>query len=321
MTEPLDLHADAVIRLLNTRGVPVVRVHPEDLPHSMGVTVRAGGEGSVRAEVSFGGRSVRFDEIRAAWFRKPNLPDYSGHTHTSAERYCRIQAKCVLEALWQLIPDSKWICSPQSLTLAENKVLQLMAARDAGLTTPETILTNNPEEARRFFADVGGDMAVKAYTPEIMNDSERKVYKVPLTSRWTSSSDLADESIAISPTIYQPYIKKSVEIRAVVIGERVYAAEMHTQTNDLTEIDSRGTIDIRHERHILPRHVEDSLRKLVTHFDLRFSSADLILTPDNRYVFLDLNPNGQWLWLEHALGIPLSETMADLLCGVPRGET
>jgi hypothetical protein len=48
-------------------------------------------------------------------------------------------------------------------------------------------------------------------------------------------------------------------------------------------------------------------------FGINFASIDLIVTPSGEFVFLDLNPNGQWLWLEVELGLPLVAAMADLL--------
>jgi hypothetical protein len=48
-------------------------------------------------------------------------------------------------------------------------------------------------------------------------------------------------------------------------------------------------------------------------FEINFASIDMILTPDDEFVFLELNPNGQWLWLELELGLPLVASMVDLL--------
>jgi hypothetical protein len=48
-------------------------------------------------------------------------------------------------------------------------------------------------------------------------------------------------------------------------------------------------------------------------FGINFASPDMILTPEGEFVFLELNPNGQWLWLEAELGLPLISSMADLL--------
>lgn len=46
---------------------------------------------------------------------------------------------------------------------------------------------------------------------------------------------------------------------------------------------------------------------------LNFGCFDLIVTPDGEYVFLECNPNGQWLWVELATGLPIAEAIADFL--------
>ena len=80
----------------------------------------------------------------------------------------------------------------------------------------------------------------------------------------------------------------------------------------------RAAAPATYEPHDLPADIGAALLEVVRGFGLRFCSADLVLTPDGRYVFLDLNPNGQWLWLEIEAGLPLSAAMADLLgAGIP----
>jgi hypothetical protein len=59
--------------------------------------------------------------------------------------------------------------------------------------------------------------------------------------------------------------------------------------------------------------MEDACIRLVKQLGLEFGAIDLILRPDGEYVFLEINPNGQWLWLEPASGLPFTDTLADLL--------
>jgi hypothetical protein len=105
-------------------------------------------------------------------------------------------------------------------------------------------------------------------------------------------------------------------IRAVVIGARVFAASVDSQSIPAARHDVRGAgIRAGYEPYDLPEDVRRALLEMVRGLGLRFCSADLVLTPDSRHVFLDLNPNGQWLWLELEAGLPLSAAMADLLAG------
>ena len=52
---------------------------------------------------------------------------------------------------------------------------------------------------------------------------------------------------------------------------------------------------------------------LVRRLGLHYGTIDMVLTPDGRYVFLEINPNGQYLWIEKQSGLPITEAVCDLL--------
>jgi glutathione synthase/RimK-type ligase-like ATP-grasp enzyme len=144
------------------------------------------------------------------------------------------------------------------------------------------------------------------------NDGEAD--RLPLTTTLPRGHSL--DSVALAPTILQPYVEKAYELRCVVIGERIFAAKLNSQANEVTRKDWRAAdleTELEHDVYELPGHVEAALRRLMRSFEINFASIDMIVTPDDEFVFLDLNPNGQWLWLEIELGLPLVASMADLL--------
>ena len=65
----------------------------------------------------------------------------------------------------------------------------------------------------------------------------------------------------------------------------------------------------------LPIEVASGLHVLMSELGLVFGAVDLICTPSGEYVFLELNPCGEFFWLEHAPGLPISDAIADLLLG------
>jgi D-alanine-D-alanine ligase-like ATP-grasp enzyme len=51
-------------------------------------------------------------------------------------------------------------------------------------------------------------------------------------------------------------------------------------------------------------------------FGLNYGAVDMILTPDDRYVFLEINPAGEFFWLElKNPKFPVSAAIADVLLG------
>lgn len=126
-------------------------------------------------------------------------------------------------------------------------------------------------------------------------------------------------SIAITATCFQEYIDKAFELRINIIGERVFAAEIHSQHSQYARIDFRlGYGDLHYAIHTLPASIEKACKALVRRFRLQFAALDLLVTPDGQYVFVDLNSNGQWGWIENHTGLPLTAMLVDLL---QRGQT
>ena len=52
---------------------------------------------------------------------------------------------------------------------------------------------------------------------------------------------------------------------------------------------------------------------LVERLGLCYGALDLVLTPDGRYVFLEINPSGQYLWIEVATGLPITAALCEML--------
>jgi glutathione synthase/RimK-type ligase-like ATP-grasp enzyme len=309
VTNDHDEHADAVIEELNRRNVAVFRFHPEDFPHACSVSIEIR-DGRVMGELRNADHRVTFDEICAAWYRRSrNL--YMGAVSRTSEKlddYVKAQSTATVVAVCAAL-ETLWVSHPFRLRRGEVKALQLVEASRAGLTIPQTLISNDPERASAFVDALGeAECAIKPLMAIGVTDEHG--YRLPLTTTLPPGHSLA--SVALAPTMLQPYVDKAFELRCVVIGDRIFCAKLDSQADEKSRIDWRGG-DPEHELFDLPQHVEASIHRLMGAFGLNFASLDMIVTPDGDYVFLELNPNGQWLWLEFELGLPLVSCMADLL--------
>jgi hypothetical protein len=310
ITNDHDEHADAVSGELTRRDVRVFRFHPADFPHRCSVSL-AIEDGRVQGELCTSQGRLRFDEICAAWFRRSgNLYETRLNiTSEKLENYVKIQSQATLSALCSSL-QTVWVSHPLALRRAEVKALQLVEASKAGLKVPETLISNDPGRAEAFVNALrASDCAIKPLLAVGVTD-DAGGFRMPLTVMLPRGHSLA--SVAHAPTMLQPYVAKAFELRCVVIGEQIFAAKMDTQADQRSRVDSRGG-DPDLEVFELPEAVETSLHRVMDSFGLNFASLDMIVTPDGEFVFLELNPNGQWLWLEFELGLPLVATMADLL--------
>ena len=129
--------------------------------------------------------------------------------------------------------------------------------------------------------------------------------------------DLADLSgLKLCPATFQELVPKSLEIRTTVVGRRVMSASIDSQ------VSARATHDWRRDGvrmikewqpYQLPVEVEERILRLMEYFSLNYGAIDIILTPDGKHVFLELNPCGEFFWLERSPGLPVADAIADVL--------
>lgn len=224
------------------------------------------------------------------------------------------EARAFREGLWESL-DCFWVSRPQRVSEAENKAYQLKVAAQLGFIIPRTVMTNDPEEFLRFYSECDGNVISKPvlHGDVQFGDGSRVVY-----SNLVRRCDLGfARSVRYSPIIFQEYVAKKLELRITVVGKRVFAAEIHSQQSLRSRVDWRH-YDLEHTPyrvHQLPDDIVERCARLVETLGLQFGAIDMILTPDGRYVFLEINPNGEWGWVEHLTGLPISKAIADLLIG------
>lgn len=179
---------------------------------------------------------------------------------------------------------------------------------------PDSLATNDPVQVLEFFNEHDGRIISKRYRTSIIPCADGTHVGYP-----TSPVSLRDigyaESVAFAPMLFQVYIPKRVEVRVTIVGDRVFAAEIDSQLTHRTRYDWRNYDWSRtpYRRHELPSSVRASLLALVNRVGLNYATADLIVTLQGEYVFLEINPGGQYLWIETAVGFPITEAICDFL--------
>jgi glutathione synthase/RimK-type ligase-like ATP-grasp enzyme len=123
----------------------------------------------------------------------------------------------------------------------------------------------------------------------------------------------------VTPGICQQFVPKSYEVRATVVGSRIFSGKINSQASPETKIDWRHKpFDIEEEPIDLPPDVETKIHALMRAFGLIYGAFDFIITPEGRHVFLEVNPAGQYLWVEAKTKLPITAAIADVLgaaCG------
>lgn len=313
VTAKLDTHADAVISELKARGQPFFRLNTDDF-HTEYRTMLRSDDRSVTFE-DIWGRSVRFPhDVHAIWHRKPvesNNPPGVEQRGTAD----MIQSE-TLELLNSLscFHDRPWYNNPESNRVSQRKFPQLCLASELGFRVPRTLITNDPGEARRFAAQTQGGVLCKAMK-EAGYSTPNGSYFIFSRRVGKDEFDAHADRIALCPTLLQEYIEKAYELRVTVVGDVAFACRLDSQADEAARIDWRMVSPdrIAHSMVTLDNKVEAALKAMMRRFGLRFGAFDLIVTPEGETVFLELNPNGQWYWIELTTGAPMASAMADLL--------
>jgi glutathione synthase/RimK-type ligase-like ATP-grasp enzyme len=200
---------------------------------------------------------------------------------------------------------------------SEVKQLQLKLAEQYGLKTPKTLITNNPDEVRKFYNNCKNGIISKMQASFAIyeNDEENVVFTNEL-----KESDLKNlEDLIYCPMQFQEKIDKKIELRATIIGNQVFTASINSQANEESKIDWRKQgIEMVNDwkKHDLPKEIEKKLLKMMDFYKINYGAADFIVTPQNEYYFLEINPAGEFFWLEKSNPhFPLSSAIADVLLG------
>ncbi|MFM7439537.1 MAG: hypothetical protein ACKO2V_13205, partial [Snowella sp.] len=180
--------------------------------------------------------------------------------------------------------------------------LQLRLASEIGLMIPPTLVTNNADSAREFFSQVQGKMVSKLLTAiaHSMESPEFFLY----TSR-VKEEDLKElESLRYCPMVFQAEIPKQLELRIIVVNGQTFVGALESSQYNHSAVDwQRPGIDPgAWQHHTLPESLLKQLQVFMTNLELNFGAFDFILTPEGEYVFLEVNPCGEWGMLERDLG-------------------
>jgi len=222
---------------------------------------------------------------------------------------------CVRETDWFLrgalyATDATWVGHPAYMQQAESKLYQLSVARKIGFTIPDTTITNAAEEVSRFYEELRSRVVAKPLRTGYFDYGDRQAC---VFTEVLAPDDLQDkDALTIAPVIYQQHLAKECDVRVTVVGNDVFAAAIDSQSvqSAVTDWRKSETEDLPHSRHRLPDHIRTLCLDLLREMGLSFGAIDLVLTPDGTYYFLEVNPNGQWLWIEDRLGYPISECIA-----------
>lgn len=310
--EAEDAHVHGLVAELDRLGHPWMLIDPGDFPQSLHFSAQLDSQTKRSSLLLRGGTRLFLEEISSVWYRRPTPIAPAEHLSPLEKTFIERESNAGLWG-WLRGLQAFWVNHPDAIRAAGHKPQQLQLAQSLGLAIPNTLITNEPEAFKQFYAQC----------------HERVIYKLMGYPWYKDSADLPISTfttlvpremvqqahrIHAAAHLFQEFIDKQCDLRAIIIGDQVFVTEIYPLSEE-TRVDFRADYSaLRYAPHSqLPEAVREALLAINRVYNLIYSAIDLVYTPDGRYVFLELNPVGQFGWLEARLGIPLYATLAKLL--------
>lgn len=311
-----DITTDFFISKAARLGLEFFRLNTEDFPTSVDVSFHIDSANKISGYIEDCVSRIDLSAIKGVWYRRPRPAEISDRvTDKHIRDLCAQEATASLEGVIKSI-KCNWVSHPDKIRAAESKVYQLSAAAALGFNLPRTLITNVRSEIIDFANTVSNDndTVIKTISGGRIRSNEDE-YLV-----FTNIIELKDTNIEgtrYTANYLQEFVKNKVDVRVNVFRTKVFATRIELpDTIRKNAVDWRKYQDkVEYRMFELPDPLKNKCIKLVDYLGLSFSALDFVLDENGEYYFLEMNPNGQWAWIEEETGADLSAALAEALCG------
>jgi glutathione synthase/RimK-type ligase-like ATP-grasp enzyme len=307
IASPGDRHAEAVVSELDRLHVDARILDMGLFPYRVALCAEYGyGQARTFSLTTSDGTIIPLSECRAIWWRRPRVPTIAPDIRQpSHRRFAHEESYDAIMGTFSSL-DTFWVNDPVSERVAHHKVFQLQVAQDVGLPVPRTLITNDPAPVHTFVEELGPERIIyKTFSATRDEWRETRVLR-------PDELDLLD-SVRYAPVIFQEYIPLDIDLRVTIIGDETLAAAIYSGETGY-DVDYRvGLERARVEPVMLPEEVERCLHAFMRRLGLVYGAIDMRRTPDGSYVFLEVNPSGEFLFIEKLTAQPLAANLAQLL--------
>jgi len=304
-----------VIKEIEARGEKAFRFDTDRYPTEVKLDIYYGD--SERVIITDGENKLDLSEVSSIWYRRMRYG--AKITKTMDKQFRDASIEEARRSVRGMIASLKGFHFDKmsNVDLTNNKQLQLQVARELGLLTPRTLTSNNPEAVKQFAQEFKEQGIVTKMLSSFAIYGEQGEELVVFTNPVTDDDLENMEGLRFCPMTFQENIPKALELRTTIVGHHVFTAAVNSQSVEGATYDWRKegrALKDAWKPYDLPEDVEKKLRQLMAYFGLNYGAIDIIVTPDGRHVFLEVNPVGEFFWLElMPPHFPISEAIAKIL--------
>lgn len=300
LTNREDVSVEYLISKFREHSMDYLRINSEDLD-LMNFEVDPAGHIKCFAE----NQEYDFSSVKSVVFKR--IPTkYNNPSGDENSAYLNNERKHFFEGLYMTFEHAKWVNPMFATQIAERKIYQLKIASSLGLSIPKSIITNKLETAISFL-QAQPKTIIKPISNglQVLKNKVYSIYTTEITAQSFRELELAETFS--TPVFLQEQIPNKHDIRVTIVGQTLFAVRISKES---TDVDWRKPgISKNYQVVTLPESLINKLLNLTFKFRMIYSAIDLIETPSGDFIFLEINPVGEWVWLEHELGLNISEKL------------
>jgi hypothetical protein len=302
VTNSDDATVDFALPAIVARGLEHRRLNTDEYPGQVGIFA-----GPTTSRLALHGGQVDLEGLSAIWWRRPTPPRIDGR-EPAVTRWAESEARAALDGLWPAANTTRWVNHPEHNGRGQDKIRSLRLAARVGLRSPEWIVTNEPKAGKEFAEGQPDGIIAKAIVAGRIDD-RRTLWS-------TRIEDLsALEAIGPEPCFLQRLVAKRHDVRVTVIGEQVFPVRIDASHDPDGAVDWRRAepANVIYEPSSIAPGIEQGCLRMMRELGLQFATFDFAVDQASEHHYLEINPNGQWAWIERETGLPLAEHLAELL--------
>ena len=318
LSEEIDKSSDFVCAWLHYFHFDFVRINQENFFNPI-LDVRISiDESSIQIMVD--DRYLNFSEISTIWARRGyariypiiHQKEYSPEIVDNLKRHMNNESETLRSYIWELFSTKKMINHPEKYNF--NKLIALHYAASIGLEIPDTIVTRNGNNIENFLKQKGN--CITKSIQDITNFSGSNTSLSIGKIRQITISDVTEPYYWYS--LIQKEIPKRYELRIFYWLGKCYSMAIFSQLDpdsslDFRDVDVNGIHPNRMVPYKLPKDIQTKINKLMKTLKLESGSIDMIVTPENEYVFLEVNPVGQFNFVSELCNYYIEKDIAKSL--------
>lgn len=234
------------------------------------------------------------------WIRRLEEPVGNPKVDEADKKFAEVEYRSFHHAVAYFLETLPvWVINRFSASrFINNKSVQLQLARNCGLRVPKALMSNSPRGVKDFLDHNGNRTISKSFTPHLWQPQSAGGVAVTETFELARDQLPADEVLTYAPGIYQDMVVKRFDVRALLMGEKVYSYALHNPLKALDWRQDAGMGKIEVEIVATPSDVERGIVAFAKKSGLSFGSIDFAVDMNGNWWFLEINERGQFLWLD-----------------------